>query len=392
MDHKNVSDLSWMHNAMLPWKDLDMRFDNEGVHCRADFKNEQRWLITKIFSLGLAKDHTHYVIFRLDSLNDKGPSKRNAKSVLPPKEDVTRVYQGMWESQSGGLANDITYSTTMRLDDCFKEADGQDQADFFQCPLEMRPIALDNLAKADNQSNASKTTGIIFKKEKVTISTRYQQKAGLGGPWFTYMGMKGKVNLRFDENGNGDYDANPMSSSCWGENPCPFIDPKQHFKAQFLDEVIMLEPKQGETMFLYPIFNDELMHDNPSGTNMQAITSHVKSIPPIRENEDNDSDDNMHSEGSSGSEEGQRQMHELEAELDEKNAKITKLKEGLRMCGSDGGEHNNSSERNRPTEERDEGGSPAREEDDSWQNFSSLAQMHDGQRPSELEKLNRIKD
>lgn len=344
VEEKDVSDLSWLHYALLPWKNLDMRFDNDGAHCTADFRVEA-W---KLFGFIGKSDEFRSLVFRLDGIY--------------PQQMPARVFQGMAELY------DVTYSTRLDLDSCI----GQDKAeerlpgnqDVFICPLEMRPLALMNMGKTSNLSSASS------EKAKMYNSPPFANE--VAGPWFTYIGMKGSLNLRFEANGAGNYVAAPQSSNCKGMNPCPFIQ-KESFTVQLLHEAVLFEPHEhkkehyglktkknkakkeeeeedddfaaeGETpytFFMFPIYEDAVMQDRPYGTNLQAITSLFKSVPPIlpplpAEN-DTFADDGrymppLYSHEAAKIERQKQKIKEMEIQLTVSDQRIAHLKEQLPAC------------------------------------------------------------
>lgn len=235
--------LAWLQHAYLPWKRLDMRWDAEGAHCRFDFNYEGKaW-----WGMG---DKQSWGMFRLDAVN--------------PREDTERVFQGL------SFMRSVLFSTTMRLDQCVQGS----QSESVACPLEMRPISLVKTDGEDDHKLAERFNAPPYATEGYVTK---------GGPWFTYIGVKGKLNLLWVPNGAGNYQGNPMSSECWGQSPCPSIV-HEHFMGQFLKQLVLIHQTDSptpQTFFLYPIFDDNAMMANPDGTNWQGISSHIKSVPPM---------------------------------------------------------------------------------------------------------------
>jgi len=225
----------WLSHAMLPWRELDIRFDDEGAHCRFDWFKEKGFF-GKIGDAFTGKD-MDYGIFRLDA--------------LPANEDPSKVFVGMVYEK------EILSEMTIRLDKCVP---GQGSGTF-RCGMEQRPI--------------STTRGLLYREPAHGNTGK--------GAWFTFMGTVGKLMLEFEPQG-GNYVAKPINAVCAGMDPCPFIV-QDTFEVQMIDKQVLVRAKdagakQGGTWFFYPIFDDKTMDVQPDTNNLQALDASRKSVIP----------------------------------------------------------------------------------------------------------------
>jgi len=230
----------WMTHMYMPWREVDIRFDDQGAHVRMDWQMDKESVRGFFKSIGKAmKDkEVRYGLFRMDALPNKDEE-------LP---DPTKTYVAMTYSRN------ILASYTLRMDECTGSSDN------FKCVLEQRPLS-------------------------ATISSLYRDPPyeNIGkGLWFTFIGTIGRLQLNFRKSDDGNYVASPEKSWCAGFNPCPFIV-MEPFKAQFLDkQLIMEQTDQGlqtkMVFFFYPIFDQELATAHP-GINYEGWSEKNKSIP-----------------------------------------------------------------------------------------------------------------
>jgi hypothetical protein len=260
---EDVNDLSFLHWAGQPWEDVDIRFDNEGAHCTASFPVETKGFFGRLFG----KEKRSYITWRMDAL------------ALDPYEVESRVYQGTAALPYWHGGN--TFSTRLRLDDCFRGDNKQTET--FTCTFDMRPLGLFNLGQSEALNNPAKEEGQMY---------AVPPKGSLGGPWFTYIGMHGKLEVRFEPDGDGNYQGEAMGSWCGGENPCPFLLRHfQHLKVVMLPDAVMMQP-QGEivdpehpdqvpdAIYLYPVYDDSFIQ-TPHLKNYQKLPLDSKSTYPI---------------------------------------------------------------------------------------------------------------
>lgn len=240
--------LSWLHHAYIPWERLDMRWDDEGASCRFDFYLES----DNDFKDNMFGGESSYGVFRLDAEDPKG--------------DNARIYQGQ------ALLNTVLYATRLRLDQCSGGA-------AVTCALEMRPLNIVFFNQDPDKARQQE-----FEQEQFNAKPTDQA----AGPWFTYIGMIAYVQLTFKTPiaGLSQFSAETVSSSCWGESPCPSIL-EQNWDVQILDSVVLMHqqnPPSGEvpqTVFLYPIYSENAMTMAPNAENILKINATSrKNIPP----------------------------------------------------------------------------------------------------------------
>jgi len=260
----NKEDEQWLQHALLPWSEIDLRFDNDGVQAKFDYYHDRSHLAVAgdvtlaIATVGLSKlfganigEKMGYRVFRLDG--------------LPAGEDPKRTYQGMI------FLRGVLYSWVLKLDDCKwdgkpirKDGKWDPEKDRFQCIMEERPL-------------------LIMGKDKKQIEANYR-KAPFGssapGQWFAAVGMVGENSLLFEKKvleGVGTaYSALSMSSSCWGQSPCPFVLPatRDRVAFQFLAKSVQLQleddngPVSGQ---LYPVWDEDIMSQDTDQSNTQGF-------------------------------------------------------------------------------------------------------------------------
>jgi hypothetical protein len=295
MKEKDVSDLSWMHYLMLPWKDLDCRFDTEGASCRADFIEESKGWWGRTFS----SEPERFMNFRLDALSTQ--------------YDPAKAWVGVT------AIDDVDYNVRLHYEQC--QPLGKDS---FECELEMRPLVVGNVGIKDDKES-------LEAREQKYISAA----GGLGGgPWFSYIGMKGVSNLKFTPDGKGNYQAVAMSSRCGENNPCPFI-PHLAFRAQLLAHAVILDAQNGmEPLMLFPVYNDLLMQEEPDGMNIGRLSQGMSSINPVS---DAAADDEA-ATPSPGSERAQERVAAVQQKITEHQETLAHLIGELRDCRSKSGE------------------------------------------------------
>merc|ERR1719215_44715 len=242
----------------MPWREVDIRFDDEGAHVRFDWQYDDSHRLDRLPSgfftrrkKKVFKD-VGYGIFRLDALPDN-----NKK---PPDEEQEKhradsTYQAMTYSSN------IMSVMTLRMDSCVSTS--EEPAKAFTCILEQRPMS------------ASESS--------LYLEPPYG-KTGEGS-WFTFLGTVGRLQLSFEmvPDGEGNYEATPVTSWCGGFSPCPFVV-HEPFKAQFSNNVIVLEqsdpglkPAKRAVFHFYPLFKDAALQV----TNQNGFTDHGSEPPKI---------------------------------------------------------------------------------------------------------------
>jgi len=266
----NEEDEQWLQHALLPWREIDLRFDNEGVQGKFDYYHDRSgWTIAgDVLTLGLSRIFTRrlahqmeYRVFRLDG--------------LPAGEDPKRTYQGMV------FLRGVLYSWVLRLDDCQwdgkairKDGKWDPEKDRFKCIMEERPLLLTGDNKKKIEAN--------YRKSPFGSSA--------GGQWFASVGMVGKASLLFEKKvleGVGTaYSGLSMSSSCWGQSPCPFVLPATRDRAvfQFLAKSVQIQleddggPANGQ---LYPVWDEDIMSQDTDQTNTQGFNVNGMTNAPM---------------------------------------------------------------------------------------------------------------
>jgi len=239
--------LDWLNHAMLPWREIDMRFDNTGAHCRFDWY-ENKESFGDYFNIFASSDRRwKFGIFRLDA--------------LPPNQDESRVYVGQIFTRK------VLSVVTLRLNDCTTAKDGG-----FVCDLEQRPLMV-----SDDTNN---NTLVLYDSPPFGSTGK--------GNWFVFIGMTGYLNLEFKPEPHGNYVATPQSSECWGNVPCPFIV-SEPFAAQFQQKLVVLHQANAavegganavaSSFLLYPIYDDMVMSANTDITNQQGWNPATQSLP-----------------------------------------------------------------------------------------------------------------
>lgn len=233
IDKKEQAD--WLQHAMLPWREADMRFDENGCHTRFDWKLDQGML--RDFFKG--KD-TSWGVFRLDNM---------------PSEGLQTTFDSMT------FTRNVLSQMTLRMQD-FKATEDKNSSAFTGI-LEQRPISMVNQD--------------MMKEEPGTLANgRYGSKVG-GGEWFTFIGTRGQLELEFKKDSSGRmYEATPKGTSCGMLKPCPWIV-QESYDVQFFDSYAVFKQKNPDagkdgrsTYMFYPIFDDEKMHTAPDALAAQA--------------------------------------------------------------------------------------------------------------------------
>jgi len=254
----------FMDHMFIPWREVDIRFDEGGAHVRFDWQYDNSHRVGRqpqgIFSRMKSKisKEVGYGIFRLDALpdeRDKPPEQEHEKH----RADST--YQAMTYSRN------IMSVMTLRMDTCVSTPPETK----FRCILEQRPMSAS--------------------ESRLYFDPPYGNEKQ--GSWFTFLGTVGRLQLNFervqDENGKENYEATPELSWCGGFSPCPFVV-HEPFKAQFLHNLIVLEQsEQGlelarrDIFHFYPLFKDESGEEGV--TNQNGFTDESSIAPKIKPDE-----------------------------------------------------------------------------------------------------------
>jgi len=234
-EEKVKSQDDWLSHAMLPWREIDLRFDDEGAHCRFDWFM-QKGFFGKIGDAFTGKDMS-FGIMRLDA--------------LPANEDPSKVFVGMVYEK------EILSEMTIRTDRC---STGKSKGAFI-CAMEQRPL--------------STTRAVLYREPAFGHTDK--------GAWFTFMGTVGKLLLEFTPEG-GNFVAKPVNAICAGLDPCPFIV-AETFDAQIIDKQVLMRQRGGAaeqrgTWFFYPIFDDNAMEINPNYDNLHGFDPQKTSVVP----------------------------------------------------------------------------------------------------------------